>query len=106
GQTRRVSGGGSASGGGGGGGTLAGAGLRQTGGRLPAIAPRMMAPAASPPTIPAATPQPTQFACAGNDIAAARVPAAASTMMVFFMSVLSGQDPLAPIIHPKSLRDL
>jgi hypothetical protein len=34
------------------------------------------------------------------------VPAAASAMKVFFMGVLSGQRSLAPIIHPKSLRDL
>jgi hypothetical protein len=50
-----------------------------------------MAPAASPPTTPAATPQPAQFACAEDGNAAARVAAAASAKMVFFMGVLSGR---------------
>jgi hypothetical protein len=56
-----------------------------------AIAEPMMAPAASPPTTPAATPQPLQCACAEDGNAAARVLAAASAMIVCFMGVLSGR---------------
>jgi hypothetical protein len=70
------------------------------------MAEPMIAPAASPPTTPAATPQPWQCACAEDGNAAAMVAAAANAMIVCFMGILSGQNNLAPIIHPKSLRDL
>jgi hypothetical protein len=70
------------------------------------MAEPMMAPAASPPTTPAATPQPRQCACTEDGNAAARIAAAASAMMVFLMGVLSGRNPFGAIIHPKSLRDL
>ena len=50
-----------------------------------------MAPAARPPTTPAATPQPLQCACAEDGNAAANVAAAASAMIVCFMGVLSGR---------------
>src|SRR5512139_809233 len=61
----------------------------------------MMAPAASPPTTPAATPQPLQCACAEDGNAAARVPAAASAMIVCFMGVLSGRLLFGPDHPPK-----
>src|SRR6478672_4282603 len=51
----------------------------------------MMAPAASPPTTPAATPQPRQCACAEDGNAAASVTAAASATKVLFMGVLSSR---------------
>src|SRR6185312_1740210 len=52
----------------------------------------MMAPAASPPTTPAATPQPRQCACTEDGNAAASVAAAASAMIVFFMGGPLGPD--------------
>jgi hypothetical protein len=47
-----------------------------------------------------------QYACAEDGNTAARVVAAASAIMVFFMGLLSGRCPFGAIIHPKSLRDL
>ena len=48
-----------------------------------------MAPAARPPTTPAATPQPRQFACAEDGNAAANVAAAANAIIVCFMIFLA-----------------
>src|SRR5690242_15794665 len=48
-----------------------------------------MAPAASPPSTPTATPQPRQWACAENGNAAARLAAAAKIIKLCFMGALS-----------------
>ena len=64
----------------------------------------MIAPAAKPPTIPAAVPQPRQCASAGDDNAAAMNTAAAKTIGIRFMGVLSGLGPKStPIIGPALL---
>src|SRR5690242_9533565 len=61
----------------------------------------MMAPAASPPTTPAATPQPLQCAWAEDGNAASKVPAAASAMIICFMGVLSCRLLFGPDHPPK-----
>src|SRR5512139_50095 len=65
------------------------------------MAEPMIAPAASPPTTPAATPQPWQRACAEDGNATARVAAAASAMIVCFMGVLTGLSEFGPDHPPK-----
>src|SRR5665647_3154317 len=67
------------------------------------MAEPMMAPAANPPTMPAATPQPRQPACAGDGNAAATIAAAASAMIVRVMGVLSVPKELGTNPAPKAV---